>query len=67
MAVTEHGFFFGGDHSDDDENPSFRVVLLGGGPGVAELAAQNLRQRMPKLHIVDTLAPRLGLTSTGNW
>jgi N-acetylglucosaminyldiphosphoundecaprenol N-acetyl-beta-D-mannosaminyltransferase len=41
-----------------------RVVLLGGGPGVAEIAAQNLRQRMPELQIVDTLAPRLGLTVT---
>jgi N-acetylglucosaminyldiphosphoundecaprenol N-acetyl-beta-D-mannosaminyltransferase len=41
-----------------------RVVLLGGGPGVAELAARNLRQRIPALQIVDTLAPRLGLTAT---
>jgi len=40
----------------------FRVVLLGGGPGVAEKAAENLRQRLPTLQIVDTLAPRLGLT-----
>lgn len=39
-----------------------RVVLLGGGPGVAELAAENLRKRIPKLQIVDTLAPRIGLT-----
>ncbi len=42
----------------------FRVVLLGGGPGVAEKAAHNLRQRLPALQIVDTLAPRLGLTAT---
>ena len=42
----------------------FRVVLLGGGPGVAERAAQNLRQRLPTLQIVDTLAPRLGLSPT---
>ncbi len=42
----------------------FRVVLLGGGPGVAEKAADNLRQRLPALQIVDTLAPRLGLTAT---
>jgi N-acetylglucosaminyldiphosphoundecaprenol N-acetyl-beta-D-mannosaminyltransferase len=41
-----------------------RVVLLGGGPGVAELAADNLRKRLPNLQIVDTLAPRLGLTPT---
>ena len=41
-----------------------RVVLLGGGPGVAELAAKNLRERLPALQIVDTLAPRLGLTVT---
>ena len=46
------------------EREGFRVVLLGGGPGVAELAAQNLKQRLPKLQIVDTLAPRLGLTPT---
>ena len=41
-----------------------RVVLLGGGPGVAEKAAENLRQRLPTLQIVDTLAPRLSLTAT---
>jgi N-acetylglucosaminyldiphosphoundecaprenol N-acetyl-beta-D-mannosaminyltransferase len=41
-----------------------RIVLLGGGPGVAELAAKNLRERLPKLQIVDTLAPRLGLSVT---
>jgi N-acetylglucosaminyldiphosphoundecaprenol N-acetyl-beta-D-mannosaminyltransferase len=41
-----------------------RIVLLGGGPGVAELAAENLRARFPGLHVVDTLAPRIGLTST---
>jgi N-acetylglucosaminyldiphosphoundecaprenol N-acetyl-beta-D-mannosaminyltransferase len=46
------------------EREGFRVVLLGGGPGIAELAAENLRQRLPKLQIVDTLAPRLGLSST---
>jgi N-acetylglucosaminyldiphosphoundecaprenol N-acetyl-beta-D-mannosaminyltransferase len=42
----------------------FRVVLLGGGPGVAEIAATNLRQRIPSIQIVDTLAPRLGLSAT---
>lgn len=41
-----------------------RVVLLGGGPGVAEKAARNLRERLPTLQIVDTLAPRLGLTAS---
>jgi N-acetylglucosaminyldiphosphoundecaprenol N-acetyl-beta-D-mannosaminyltransferase len=41
-----------------------RIVLLGGGPGVAELAARNLRERLPSLQIVDTLAPRLGLSAT---
>jgi N-acetylglucosaminyldiphosphoundecaprenol N-acetyl-beta-D-mannosaminyltransferase len=42
----------------------WRVVLLGGAPGVAELAAKNLRERLPGLEIVDTLAPRLGLSAT---
>jgi N-acetylglucosaminyldiphosphoundecaprenol N-acetyl-beta-D-mannosaminyltransferase len=41
-----------------------RVVLLGGGPGVAELAAKNLREQMPQLQVVDTLAPRLGVSAT---
>ncbi len=41
-----------------------RVVLLGGAPGVAELAARNLRERIPTLQVVDTLAPRLALTAT---
>lgn len=41
-----------------------RVVLLGGGPGIAELAADRLRARLPKLQIVDTLAPRIGLSAT---
>lgn len=41
-----------------------RVVLLGGGPGVAELAAKNLNARLPELEIVDTLAPRIGLSAT---
>jgi N-acetylglucosaminyldiphosphoundecaprenol N-acetyl-beta-D-mannosaminyltransferase len=46
------------------EHEHLRVVLLGGGPGVAELAADKLRARLPKLQIVDTLAPRLGLAAT---
>lgn len=41
-----------------------RVVMLGGGPGVAELAAEKLRQRLPTVQIVDTLAPRIGLSGT---
>jgi N-acetylglucosaminyldiphosphoundecaprenol N-acetyl-beta-D-mannosaminyltransferase len=41
-----------------------RVVLLGGGPGVAELAAKNLKDRLPTLQVVDTLSPRIGLSST---
>lgn len=41
-----------------------RVVLLGGGPGVAELAAKKLLESLPGLKIVDTLAPRLGLVET---
>jgi N-acetylglucosaminyldiphosphoundecaprenol N-acetyl-beta-D-mannosaminyltransferase len=41
-----------------------RVVLLGGGPGVAEVAATNLKKRLPSLQLVDTLAPRLGLSVT---
>jgi N-acetylglucosaminyldiphosphoundecaprenol N-acetyl-beta-D-mannosaminyltransferase len=41
-----------------------RIVLLGGGPGVAEIAAKNLRARFPTLQIVDTLAPRLKLEPT---
>lgn len=39
-----------------------RVVLLGGGPGVAELAAEKLRARLPKVQIVDMLGPRIGVT-----
>ena len=39
-------------------------MLLGGGPGIAELAAEKLRQRLPKVQIVDTLAPRIGLSAT---
>jgi N-acetylglucosaminyldiphosphoundecaprenol N-acetyl-beta-D-mannosaminyltransferase len=46
------------------EREGLRVALLGGGPGVAELAAAKLRNRLPGLQIVDTLAPRLGLAPT---
>jgi N-acetylglucosaminyldiphosphoundecaprenol N-acetyl-beta-D-mannosaminyltransferase len=41
-----------------------RVVLLGGGPGVAELAAKKLQESLPGLQLIDTLAPRLGLSVT---
>lgn len=41
-----------------------RVVLLGGGPGVAEIAAKNLKARLPTLQVVDTLSPRIGLSPT---
>lgn len=43
---------------------NLRVALVGGGPGVAELAARNLRQRLPSLQIVETLAPRIALRAT---
>lgn len=43
---------------------NLRVALVGGGPGVGELASRNLKQRLPSLHIVETLAPRIGLTAT---
>lgn len=38
-----------------------RVYLLGGAPGVAERAAERLRQRLPALQIVGTDAPAIGL------
>jgi N-acetylglucosaminyldiphosphoundecaprenol N-acetyl-beta-D-mannosaminyltransferase len=34
-----------------------RIFLLGAGPGVAELAAQNLTRKYPGLQIVGTLSP----------
>ncbi len=43
---------------------SLKVALVGGGPGVAQLAAENLRQRYPSLQVVETMAPRIGLTAT---
>jgi N-acetylglucosaminyldiphosphoundecaprenol N-acetyl-beta-D-mannosaminyltransferase len=46
------------------EAEGLRVALVGGGPGVAELAAENLRQRLPKLQVVETLSPRVGLAAT---
>jgi len=39
----------------------FRVALLGGGPGVAELAAARLTARFKTLQIVETTGPRLGV------
>lgn len=35
----------------------YRVFLLGGAPGIAELAAQNLVSRWPALQVVGTYAP----------
>jgi N-acetylglucosaminyldiphosphoundecaprenol N-acetyl-beta-D-mannosaminyltransferase len=46
------------------EAEGLRVALVGGGPGVAELAAENLRQRLPQLQVVETLSPRVGLSAT---
>lgn len=43
------------------EIKGFRVYLLGGAPGVAELAANNLRRRHPRLTIVGTASPRIDL------
>ena len=43
---------------------NLKIALVGGGPGVAERAAENLRQRLPNLQIVATLSPRIGLTAT---
>ena len=39
----------------------WRVFLLGGGPGVAERAADELVKRFPALDIVGTAAPRVDL------
>jgi N-acetylglucosaminyldiphosphoundecaprenol N-acetyl-beta-D-mannosaminyltransferase len=39
----------------------WRVFLLGGGDGVAELAAAKLAVRMPGLVVVGTLAPRIDM------
>jgi N-acetylglucosaminyldiphosphoundecaprenol N-acetyl-beta-D-mannosaminyltransferase len=38
-----------------------RVYLLGGAPGVAERAAEQLRDKLPSLRIVGTDAPDVGL------
>jgi N-acetylglucosaminyldiphosphoundecaprenol N-acetyl-beta-D-mannosaminyltransferase len=40
----------------------FRVYLLGGAPGVAELASRNLRRTHPRLQIVGTSSPRIDLS-----
>jgi N-acetylglucosaminyldiphosphoundecaprenol N-acetyl-beta-D-mannosaminyltransferase len=40
----------------------WRVFLLGGGEGVADLAAAHLRGRMPTLTIAGTLAPRIDMS-----
>jgi N-acetylglucosaminyldiphosphoundecaprenol N-acetyl-beta-D-mannosaminyltransferase len=41
-----------------------KIALVGGAPGVAELAAENLKRRLPHLQVVETMAPRIGLTAT---
>lgn len=41
-----------------------RVFLLGGAPGVAERAAEQLRNKLPSLSVVGTLAPTIGLEGT---
>jgi N-acetylglucosaminyldiphosphoundecaprenol N-acetyl-beta-D-mannosaminyltransferase len=40
---------------------AWRVFLLGGLEGVADLAAKNLAKKMPTLRIVGTLAPRIDM------
>jgi N-acetylglucosaminyldiphosphoundecaprenol N-acetyl-beta-D-mannosaminyltransferase len=40
---------------------AWRVFLLGGLEGVADLAAKNLAKKMPDLQIVGTLAPRIDM------
>lgn len=43
---------------------SLRIALVGGAPGVADRAAENLKRRFPTLQIVETMSPRLGLSVT---
>ncbi|RYZ06629.1 MAG: glycosyltransferase [Myxococcales bacterium] len=43
---------------------NLKIALVGGGPGVAERAAENLKQRLPHLQIVETMSPRIALTAT---
>jgi N-acetylglucosaminyldiphosphoundecaprenol N-acetyl-beta-D-mannosaminyltransferase len=40
----------------------WRVFLLGGGPGVADVAAANLMARFPDLVIAGTLSPRVDMS-----
>jgi len=40
----------------------WRVFLLGGGPGVADVAAANLTARFPDLVIAGTLSPRVDMS-----
>jgi len=42
---------------------SYRIFLLGGGPGVAEEAARRLQERFPDLEIAGTAAPDLNVMS----
>jgi N-acetylglucosaminyldiphosphoundecaprenol N-acetyl-beta-D-mannosaminyltransferase len=43
---------------------NLKIALVGGAPGVAERAAENLKQRLPNLEIVETMSPRIALTAT---
>jgi N-acetylglucosaminyldiphosphoundecaprenol N-acetyl-beta-D-mannosaminyltransferase len=43
------------------EAKGFRVYLLGGGDGVAEQAARNLRRKHPQLAIAGTASPRIDM------
>ncbi len=43
------------------ERHGWRVYLLGGAPGVGELAAARLRERFPRLPIAGTDAPRIDM------
>ena len=44
------------------EREGWRVYLLGGGPGVAARAAENLRVIHPRLSVVGTASPRIEVT-----
>jgi N-acetylglucosaminyldiphosphoundecaprenol N-acetyl-beta-D-mannosaminyltransferase len=52
-------------------NESMGIFLLGGGPGVAEIAARNLKTRYPKLEVVGLGAPKMTadghLTDEAEW
>ncbi len=44
----------------DAAKKGWTVYILGGGPGIADRAAENLRQKFPTIRIVGSYAPRLG-------